>query len=118
MLRSAASGMSQSAADSRYSQLPALQVLTPTTGQTVSFLNSSVDQILTLNPAGALAALTITFPSDASSRLGQVVRVAAMQSIAALTLSGATILNGVTAMVSGDAFSFLKINTNTWVRTQ
>ena len=118
MLRSAAPGMSISTADGRYSQIPVSQVLIPTTGQTVSFQNTYADQILTLNPVGALAALTVTFPSDASSRLGQVVRVAAMQPIAALTLSGATILNGVTAMVSGDAFSFVKINANTWVRTQ
>lgn len=89
----------------------------PTTGQTIAFSNNSIDQTLWLAPAGTLLALTITFPSDASSRLGQTVRLGSSQVITTLTLSGATILNTAATLASdGDMYSFQKVAANTWAR--
>ena len=116
MLRVSAPGMNQSQADARYSQMPTTQSVTPTNGQTISFQSNSLDQNLYLTPAGLLATLTINFPSDASSRLGQVCRIVCTQAITLLTLGSATILNLPTSISANGCLTFVKVDTNTWVR--
>lgn len=97
--------------------LPQIQTASPTTGQTVVFTADDKDRTLWLTPAGALAALTITFPTDGASRLGQIVRLGSSQVITALTLGGATILNTAATLASaGDMYSFQKVAANTWAR--
>ncbi len=94
------------------------QTASPTTGQTVQMNDNNLDGTLYLTPAAGLAALTITFPSDANSRIGQIRRFATNKSVAILTMAGATILNNVTALVANDCFSYQKVAANTWVRLQ
>lgn len=96
---------------------PAVTNSTPTTGATVIFTDDSRDRILWLTPAGTLATLTVTLPTNANSRIGQVVRVGATQIITLLTINGATnILRNVTAMAVNDVFSFIKVANDTWAR--
>lgn len=115
---SVTAGTAQAAAQAASDALtPVVTVATPTTGQTVAVTNDSRDRTLWLSPAGTLAALTITFPSDANSRLGQIVRLGSSQVITALTLNGATILNTAATLASaGDMYSFQKVAANTWAR--
>lgn len=117
MLRAAVAGILQSFADSRYQYKNTVTKLSPTTGQTVSFANSDVDQIIYLAPAGTLAALTVQLPSEASSRVGQRVTICSSQIVVSLTINGATtVLNTVTSMVVSDCFTFVKIDANTWAK--
>lgn len=90
---------------------------TPTTGTTVSFNDNSGDQIFYITPAGALADLTIDFPSDSTSITGQKVVFCVSQSISNLTLTGAsTIFNAPVSMNAGDCFQFYKMASNVWAR--
>lgn len=111
--------MSQSAADGRYQALGTIKNVSPTTGQTVAFDNASADQVLYITPAGSLAALTITLPSDATSRLAQRAVFSTSQAITALTVTGATSINNAPANLSAnDCFAFIKVASNTWVLLQ
>ena len=89
----------------------------PTTGQTVVFTDDSQDRTLSLSPAGALLALTITFPSDANSRLGQLACVTSSQAVTTLSLTGGVTVQGIaTSLVLNDFFCYQKIAANTWRR--
>ena len=89
---------------------------TPTTGQTVTLGANSRDQLADIVPAGALAALTVAFPTNATSIAGQQVTVYISQNITTLTLSstGATFPNGPVAWTAGEARIFVKRGT-TWI---
>lgn len=90
---------------------------TPTTGQTVTMGDDARDQVANITPAGTLAALTVAFPSNANSINGQVVTLFITQIITAFTLSssGATFINGASAWVANDCWTFVKLGT-TWIR--
>lgn len=59
----------------------------PATGATVSVGSTKADETLKIVPAGTLAALTISLPTIANSRTGQIVRGFITQIITALTVS-------------------------------
>lgn len=93
------------------------QNATPTTGQTVALTGDNKDRTLVLAPAGSLLALTITFPADGVSRIGQVVRITSSQAIVALGLTaGVTVLGIATALLANECFSYQKTAANTWKR--
>lgn len=72
------------------------QYAQPATG--FSIAAGSVGTLI-LNPAGTLAAGTVTFPASPSD--GQTFRISTSQTITALTLAGATISNAVTTLAAG-----------------
>lgn len=118
-LRAVGGGISQAVADGRYQALGTVKNVSPTTGQTAAFDNASADQVLYITPAGALAALTISLPSDASSRLGQRAVFACSQAVTALTVNGSTnIANPPANLNANDCFAFIKVAANTWVLLQ
>lgn len=97
--------------------IPVVITAAPATGATLTFNNNGADQTYNIEPAGALAALTVTFPSEATSRIGQIVRIFSTQVITALTLNGATtIRNAATAAVANDVSSYQKVKANVWDR--
>ncbi len=79
--------------------------------------SDSLDGSLNLTPAGTMATLTITLPSEANSHIGQVRRVNCTQAVTLLTMAGASSLLGMpTAIVINTGFSVEKIAANTWIR--
>lgn len=93
----------------------------PLTGATISANVKGQDESIILTPAGTIAALTINFPLDASSRLGQIIRLNSHQIVTALTIGalGATpTLRGTatTALAVDTPITFEKVDTNTWQR--
>jgi hypothetical protein len=93
------------------------QTASPTTGQTVVMNDNSIDGVLWLTPAGAIATLTITVPTNANSRLGQTRRIATSQDInTTLTINGGTILNAPATLIGNTGFSLVKVAANTWMR--
>lgn len=71
------------------SLLPIVTNSSPTTGQTVSTGTAKLDETLYITPAGTLLALTITLPTAANSRVGQIVRGFISQIITGLTVNEA-----------------------------
>ena len=119
MLRATAGGVTSAAADAKYALLGTVKNVTPTTGQTVAFDNAPQDQVLWITPAGTLASLTITLPSESASRLGQRAVIATNQAITSSTVTGATtILNAVSNFSPNDCFAFIKVAANTWILLQ
>ncbi len=96
-----------------------VQNASPTNGQTVVMIDDDKDRTLSLTPAGSLATLTVTFPSDANSRDGQIAIIASTHDITVLDVTpGVTVLGFVPSLSSNDAFAYQKTSANTWVRLQ
>lgn len=96
---------------------PVVQNSTPTAGQTIVITDTLADITLMLSPAGTLATLTVTLPTDGGSRIGQVVSIFTTQIITALTINGAaSILNAVTTAALNGCSTYKKVAANTWAR--
>lgn len=89
------------------------QYSTPTTGQTV---NSNGAEYLVINPAGALLALTVTFP--ASPVNGQIFNISSTQAITTTTFtSSGTIDGNLTGIAAnGTAGWIYVLSITTWVK--
>lgn len=92
------------------------QTASPATGATVVMNANSIDGLLFLTPAGTLATLTVTLPTDGSSRLGQIRRLSSTQELTALTVNGATVLNSPTTLTANNTVGFQKVSAGTWMR--
>jgi|SRR6267154_2768315 len=95
-----------------------VQTVVALTGQTIQMTDNSADGTLFLTPAGTLATLTVNFPSDANSILGQMRILATTQNITTLTLANAIFLNMITTINANDCFAFQKVAANTWIFVQ
>jgi hypothetical protein len=93
----------------------AVQYAVPTTGQTVT-AGAAIQRIV-INPAGALLALTITFPPTPLN--GQLFSWVTTQAVTTLTLtSSATINNGPSAQTAGQTSKFVYVSAQTtWFPT-
>lgn len=78
------------------------QYATPTTGTTVTVAESTT--VLTINPAGALLALTVAFPTGYD---GRTVSFNCTQAVTTLTLSGGTFIGAPTTLGAGGFASFV-----------
>jgi hypothetical protein len=93
------------------------QTATPLAGDTVIGTATASNLLTWITPAGTLLTLTYTLPSNASSVIGQVVRIGSSQAVTTLTINGATtILNTITALVAGACVQLIKVADNTWTR--
>jgi UDP-3-O-[3-hydroxymyristoyl] glucosamine N-acyltransferase len=81
--------------------------------------DTQTDNCLYLTPAGTLATLTVTLPTEANSAIGQQVEIGTTQIITALTINGATnILGNVTTLAANGLVGFRKVAANTWLRNR
>lgn len=94
----------------------------PLTGATINANASTRDEMLYVVPVGTIAALTISLPTAANSRQGQVIRIFTRQIILALTLNvagGGTILGNIldtSSINSSTALQCVSTSGNgTWV---
>jgi len=89
----------------------------PVSGGTVNIVNTGISGLTVINPAGTLATLTVSLPSDANSKLGQIERICFLRAITLLTINGASsILGAPAAAALGDNIGFQKVAANQWVR--
>lgn len=96
-----------------------IQNAAPVTGGNVVFATSSENITLYLAPAGTLATLSISLPSDANSFIGQICRVFTSQTLTALTVSvpsGTITGTAVTALAQFASLVFQKAASNAWIR--
>lgn len=93
-----------------------VQTATPASGDTVAMTDTAGDGTLVIEGSGTLAALTVQFPDDANSRVGQVRRIAPLVAITALTLTGSTIINAPATLAANEVATFQKISATEWLR--
>jgi len=89
-------------------QTVSTQSFIPTSGDTIT-ANTANHVWLSINPAGTLAALTITMPT--SPKDGDVVSVYTSQKLSAITYSGGTVMGSVTTMSAATAISYTYFST-------
>lgn len=98
-----------------------ITTVVPTTGQTIVVPNRT--GTYTVNPAGTLAALTITLP-NAGFSIGDLLTIPFRQAITAGTINGATgqTVNGAAiaaaAIAINTTLAYRYVATNTWQRVQ
>lgn len=91
----------------------------PVTGGTVLVVNTAMNGLTVVNPAGTLATLTVSLPADAASTIGQIERIAFRQIITSLTVNvagGGTVSGAPATAQINDNIGFQKIATNIWSR--
>lgn len=96
---------------------PVQQFAVPTTGQTVTVATG--DSWLIITPAGTLATLTISLPTDRTD--GEYVLINTTQTLTALTISGAgTTVSGAPTTLAANAFLRMRYTAtlNSWFRTE
>lgn len=89
-----------------------VQAVTPTTGQTIVVAAGTT--ALLINPAGTLAALTVTLP--ASPVDGQTITIATSQIITALTVNGTKVGALTTLALGGYAYYVYGADGAKWFR--
>lgn len=95
------------------------QTVTPSEGGTVVIASDDKDRTLNLTPAANLTAITVTFPADSTTRIGQVIRIASTKAITTINLTGGVTVDGfVSSYSANDVFSYQKTAPNTWKRLQ
>lgn len=114
--RQVSSGITSASAAASAAALTDFQTATPTTGQTVVMNDNTLDGVLYLTPAGTLATLTVTLPTNANSRLGQIRRLSTTQELTGLTINGGTVLNSPTTLTANGTVAFQKVAASTWMR--
>lgn len=96
----------------------------PSGGSAVNFNNSSVNEEMFLNHSNTITALTLGFPTDGNSVIGQVLRVLPRSLVdATVTYSGAGLtFYGATAQptsfTAGTPYAWVKVAASTWFRIQ
>lgn len=109
-------GVTSSNAAASSAALTDYQTATPTNGQNVVMNDNALDGLLHLTPAGTLATLTITVPSNANSRNGQERIISTTQDLTAITFSGGTLLNPPAGMLGNSGITIVRVANNTWMR--
>lgn len=95
-------------------QLPLVQYATPAAAATVT-VNSSGYVRLLLNPSGTLATLTVALPGSPGN--GDVVEIGCSQAVTILTLSGGTIIGGISSFAIGGFATYCYSSTaSKWFR--
>lgn len=89
----------------------------PTTGQTVTLASGT--QTAIIDPAGTLAALTVTLPTCDSGYNGSLVRFSSSQAVTVLTVNATsgTVVGGPTSLALGSGSGYLcRGSSTTWHR--
>jgi len=76
-------------------------IFTPATGGTVNLVNNQYNIV---NPSGALATLTVNFPSSPANN--DRVEIKFTQAITAITYSNGTVVDGITAPTAGGYYKY------------
>ncbi len=86
----------------------------PTTGSTVNIASWGYVNLV-INPAGAILALTLNFPS--SPQDGDTINFCTTQTITTLSITGGTLVGALSTLLSG-SFGYYVYNSTTskWVR--
>jgi hypothetical protein len=93
-----------------------VQTETPASGDTVVMTASAGNNTLVIEGAGTLAELTVEFPDDGVTRVGQILRIAPLVAITDLTLTGSTFINPPVTLAANEVAQLQKISATEWLR--
>jgi hypothetical protein len=91
----------------------------PATGQTTTINSAGEDQTVHLDHSSAIAAHTLVFPTNATSRVGQKIRIFARTAVTTLTINanGNTIRGvALTTLAASGTATFEKTAPSMWIR--
>lgn len=89
----------------------------PAEGDVITTRQSRQNGTIVLDPQGDLNEVTLIWPPDNVSQVGQIRRIAVVSgSIANLVIPDTTIYNQTTAMMNSDFPEYQKIMASTWMR--
>jgi len=99
---------------------PTVTVATPAGGGTVTFNSGGQDETIYLDISGAITGLTINFPTDANSVIGQTISVFPRSAVNATVTYpiGTEVPTAPTSLAAGIMYSWTKVSTTgsgTWV---
>lgn len=107
-----------------YATARSVQLETPTNGGAVIVDPNSNDVQLILTPASTLATMTLTFPDDNHSIIGEKVDVWTSAEITSLTCNGSTLIGGVptpitinnapNTILANEWKTFMRVGPLTW----
>ena len=91
--------------------------VTPAGGGTVSFNTSTIDETIYLDLTGAITNLTVVFPSDAASVVGQTISLISTHAIDGTVTytNGTRVPTAPTVLAAGVLYQWRKTKANTWV---
>jgi hypothetical protein len=99
---------------------PTVTILTPAGGNSVSFNSAGQDETLFLNHDPAITALTVIFPTNANSVVGQTIRIfprTAVNATVGYTLDSQTVYgSNPTSFAATTSYEWQKVANNTWAR--
>lgn len=96
--------------------LPTVQTIQVEEGAVENIVPTSFHTTVVLRDGVSVNDLEIVFPPDNVSRIGQIILLTSLTQVDNLVLSGSTILNGVSSILTNDNVGFQKIEENLWVR--
>lgn len=103
-------------------EIPTLvTAVTPLTGATVTASALLANETIYITPAGTLATLTVSWPSNANSSIGQRFAFFSTQTITALTVSSPSqtlVGTALTAMVANTEYAWVKTAASVWIRVK
>jgi hypothetical protein len=96
---------------------PTVTVVAPAGGGTVTFNTNTVDETLYVELGGAITILTVVFPSDTVSVIGQTISLISTHAINATVsyTNGTRVPTAPTALAAGVLYQWRKTKANTWV---
>jgi hypothetical protein len=101
---------------------PTVSVVTPTGGGTITFNSSGQDETIFLDHDPAITGLTVVFPTNSTSAVGQTIRVfprTAVNATVSYTLGGQTVRGtNPTSYSATTNYEWQKVANNTWIRIQ
>jgi len=94
-------------------------VATPASASTVSFNSAGLDETLFLDLSGGITGLTVVFPANSTSAIGQTLRIWSREAVAATvsyTLGGQTVYGQPTSYSANTNYEWQKVANDTWIR--
>lgn len=90
----------------------------PAGGGTVTFNSAGQDETMVLDLGGAITNLTVVFPPNANSAVGQIIRIFAGNAVNGTVsyTNGTRDPSGPTTFADNTTYAWQKINGTTWVR--
>jgi len=97
--------------------LTTVTAVTPAGGGTVTFNSSGANETLFLDLGGAITGLTVVFPTDANSKIGQTISLFSTHAINATVsyTNGTRVPTAPTTLAAGVLYQWGKTKANTWV---
>lgn len=95
-----------------------VQRFTPVEDGTVDIQPTSAVITAVIDGSGTLNELHINLPSDTTTNIGDIVRVASLIDVTTVTMNGSNIMNPITEMFVNDCIGFQKVGVDDWIRIQ